>query len=232
MCPISYTFLVAFHPSLNLDRLFLVRRFNHTFEQLNSVSYLLDKMLPYFDLITVQQLRDCAQAVHEKREKFLLSEMFSCKLKFVMDLLKKSLAEKYYRRYKELDFFSKQKFKIKNPVDWEKTNCVICNFLLPMSASNFPCEKITTYLDFVIFVEHSFITNMFEHEKLKMSKSIQTLENYHQAFRKMLQIVALLNTNSSSDSVIEDISDNCVAEFAEKIGFDNFNDLCFEIENM
>ena len=73
---------------------------------------------------------------------------------------------------------------------------------------------------------------MFEHEELKMSKSIQTLENYHQAFRKMLQIVALLNTNSSSDSVIEDISDNCVAEFAEKIGFDNFNDLCFEIENM
>ena len=188
-------------------------------------------MLPYFDLITVQQLRDCAQAVYEKREKFSLSEMFSCELKFVIDLLKKWLTEKYFRRYEGLDFFPREKFKMKNPVDWEKANCVICNFQLPMSASNFPCEKIATYLDFVIFVEHSFIRNIFAHEELKMSKSIQTFENYHRAFGKMLQIFALLNTNYSSDSVIEDTSDNCVAEFVEKMGFDNFSDVCFEIEN-
>ena len=46
-----------------------------------------------------------------------------------------------------------------------------------------------------------------------MSKPIQTLENYHQAFRKMFEIVALLNTNYTSESHIEDISDDCVAEF-------------------
>ena len=37
--------------------------------------------------------------------------MFSYELKFVIDLLKKWLAGKYFRRYKELDFFSKLKFK-------------------------------------------------------------------------------------------------------------------------
>ena len=77
-------------------------------------------MLPYFDPITVQELRDCAQAVYEKREKFSLSEMFSCKLKFVIDLLKKWLAKKYFRRYKELDFFTKWKFKTETPIDLEK----------------------------------------------------------------------------------------------------------------
>ena len=80
MYPVSYTFLVSFHPSLNLDGLFVVRSFNHTFDQLNSFSYLLDEMLHYFDPITVRQLRDCAQAVYEKKEKFSLSEVFSWEL--------------------------------------------------------------------------------------------------------------------------------------------------------
>lgn len=103
--PVSYALVVSFHTSLNLDRLFVVS-FNHTLNKLNSVGYLLDEMLRYFDPITVRQLRDCAQAVYEKREKFSLSEMCSCELKFVTDLLKKWL------RCKDLFFFSKQKFKI------------------------------------------------------------------------------------------------------------------------
>ena len=60
---------------------------------------------------------------------------------------------------------------------------------------------------------------------------MRTLENFHSVFRKMLQIVALLNTNYSSESEIEDISDDCVAEFVEEKNFDNFDDLCLEIEN-
>ena len=109
---------------------------------------------------------------------------------------------------------------MENPVDWEKTNYVICNFRLLMAASSFPCENITAYLNFVKFVEHLFITDIFEYEELKMSKSIQTLENYHQAFKKMLQLVTLMNTNYSSESDIEDISDDCVAEFVEEMGFE------------
>ena len=52
--PVSYAFVVAFHPSLNLDRTFVVRSFNHNFDQLNNVGYLLDEMLPYHDPITVR----------------------------------------------------------------------------------------------------------------------------------------------------------------------------------
>lgn len=120
---------------------------------------------------------------------------------------------------------------MENPVHGLKVNCVICNFRLQTARSNFLCEKITTYLDFVIFVEHSFIRNIFDYEELKMSKSIQTLKNYHPAFRKILQIVALLNNNYLSKTDIEDISDDCVVEFLEEMGFDNFSDLYLKTEN-
>ena len=42
---VSYAFMVAFHPKLNIGKLFLVKSFNHTFEQLNDVGHLSNKML-------------------------------------------------------------------------------------------------------------------------------------------------------------------------------------------
>ena len=54
--------------------------------------------------------------------------MFSCELKFVVNLLKKWLPEKCFGRYKELDLFSNQRFNRENPIDWNETNCVICGF--------------------------------------------------------------------------------------------------------
>ena len=81
--------MVAFHPCLNLVKIFAVRSFNHSFESLVDVGYLPEEMLPYFDLITERQLKDCAMAVFNKKETFTLSEMFLCELKLVIDLLKK-----------------------------------------------------------------------------------------------------------------------------------------------
>ena len=48
-------------------------------------------------------------AVHVKKERFSISEMLSCELKFVIDILKEWLSEKYFRRVKELDFFYQTK---------------------------------------------------------------------------------------------------------------------------
>lgn len=39
LCSVSYVFVVAFHPSLDIDRIFVVRSFSHAFEQLNDVAY-------------------------------------------------------------------------------------------------------------------------------------------------------------------------------------------------
>ena len=37
---VSYSFVVAFHPCLDLDKIFVVRSFNHSFESLVDVGYL------------------------------------------------------------------------------------------------------------------------------------------------------------------------------------------------
>ena len=37
--PVSYAFVITFHPSLNIEKISVVRSFNPTFEQLNDVSY-------------------------------------------------------------------------------------------------------------------------------------------------------------------------------------------------
>ena len=67
---VSYSFVVAFHPCLNLEKIFLVGSFNHSFEFLVDVGYLSEEMLLYFDPITARQLKDCAIAVFNKKERF------------------------------------------------------------------------------------------------------------------------------------------------------------------
>ena len=167
----------------------------------------------------------------QKKEKFSISEMFSCELKFVINILKKWLYEKYFRRSKGLDLFIKQKSKRERPIDWEERNRAICKFRLPTAASNFPNEKLSTSLDFVIAKEHAFIRNIFDYDELKQSKSIETHERYQERFRKMLQIVVLSNTTYLNESDIEDILDDCIAEFVNEMSFESFSDLFLEIEN-
>ena len=61
--------MIAFHPSLNIEKISVVRSFNQTFEILNDVGYLKDEMLPYIDPIITRELRDCIAAVFTKKLK-------------------------------------------------------------------------------------------------------------------------------------------------------------------
>ena len=74
--PVSYAFVVVFYPSLNIEKIFVVRSFNHTFEQLNDASCLKDNMLPFIDPIMTRQLRDCAAAVFTKNKNIPLVKYF------------------------------------------------------------------------------------------------------------------------------------------------------------
>ena len=51
--PVYYAFLIAFHPSLNIENISVVRSFNHTFEQLNDVSYL------KYEILAIERLYCC-----------------------------------------------------------------------------------------------------------------------------------------------------------------------------
>ena len=110
--------------------------------------------------------------------------MLSRELKFVIDLLKNWLADKLFKRFRELEYFTKQKFKNENPINWSKTNCDVCGFCLSTNLSHVPNEKLETFLDHVIVKEHSFIRNICDHDEIKILKPISTIENYYVAFKK------------------------------------------------
>lgn len=93
----------------------------------------------------------------------------------------------------------------------QSTKCLICDFCLATATLNFPSQKITICLDFVISKEHAFIRNIFDQFELKQSDWIIAIEKYHELSRKILQIIVLLNTRYSNKSDIEDITDNCLA---------------------
>ena len=52
---------------------------------------------------------------------------------------------------------------------------VICNFHLPTAVSDFPCNKITTYIDFAVHKEHAFMRNIFDQDELKQSIPISKI---------------------------------------------------------
>ena len=63
MYPVSYCFIVTFHPSLNHEKITVLRSFSDSFQMLNNISYLSDEMLRYFDPITAKQLQTSAENV-------------------------------------------------------------------------------------------------------------------------------------------------------------------------
>ena len=70
---------------------------------------------------------------------------------------------------------------------------------------------IARIVDLIISKEHSFIRDIFDQDELKQSNLVVTIEKYCESFRKMFQIVVLLNSRYSNKSDTEDILDNFLA---------------------
>ena len=87
MFVVSYVIIFAFHPELDIDRVIIDRSFGHSRERLTSLNFLTREQLQFKDSKTLLQLRDCALAVAEKKNKIVISETFSIELKFAADSL-------------------------------------------------------------------------------------------------------------------------------------------------
>lgn len=94
MYVVSYCIVVAFHPDLELPRLYICRSYDQDHAQLTSLvhfdnvqrNFFSDKS--NFNPKTLAQLRDAALAVENRKENTALAEMFSIELKFTVDCLK------------------------------------------------------------------------------------------------------------------------------------------------
>ena len=71
MYPVSYCFIVAFHPLLYLNKVTVLRIFNDSIEELADVSFLTDNMLSHRDPVTTSQLLGCVQNVASKKMNIL-----------------------------------------------------------------------------------------------------------------------------------------------------------------
>ena len=116
-----------------------------------------------------------------------------------------------------------------NPVNWSKTNCVICGFCLSTNLSYFPNEKLETFLDHVIAKKHAFIRNIYDNDEIKISKPISRIKNYNVAFKKKLHVSNLLNSSYSSESNTKNITG--VVKFLEETNFNDFAEVFLEISN-
>lgn len=87
---VSYCIIVAFHPDVDLPRLYIFRSYDQTREQLRILRqfkgiFFADKL--NFNQKTFAQLQDVGFAVENREKNTALSEMFSIKLKFTVDCL-------------------------------------------------------------------------------------------------------------------------------------------------
>ena len=87
--------------------------------------------------MTFNQLKDAAASVFLIFDTFnlltSLSELFSNELKFTIDTLVKWFNDVSKSKFGELTEIQKQIFTKENPIDWLKTNCSICEFMLSTS---------------------------------------------------------------------------------------------------
>ena len=106
MYPVSYAFVAAFYSKLNLDKICVVRSFNHTLEMLSDISHFSNEMIKHFDPVTAKQIRECAENLHKMKEKYSMIEISSCEFKITLGICKKWFDEKFTRKNMELDLFT------------------------------------------------------------------------------------------------------------------------------
>ena len=189
MFAVSYSIVFAWHPKLNLPRQCVVRGFNHSIDQLEDMIHLTDEQLALRKQTTVEQLRDAVIAVHEKKSKNAIAELFNVELKFTCDLL--TTWFNYKIKNLAVTGVSRHLYNRQNAITAE-SKCKICHFPINVFPKGLSFKQNEMYyLDFLIRKEHSFIRNIFSKEELKNSKNISTLESYQSAMELFIHLVKI-----------------------------------------
>ena len=172
--------------------------------------YLTREQLEFKDNKTLLQLRDCALAVAEKKNKIAISETFSTELKFAADCLLKWFNKMFKSNNLELSNEEKKKCEIKHPIDWMQDRCCLCAFPLEINRTGFDAnEKTMSYDDFIIFKEHKFLGNIFSNEELPKTDALEDLKTFHKQFVRLLRIaVFLLNAFKINEELDEYFDDD------------------------
>ena len=86
MYVVSYCIIIAFHPDLNLPRLYIYQSYDQSDDDLTSLHHfeVVQRIFFYFrencNLKTLKQLQNTTLAVKNKKDNSALAEMFSIKI--------------------------------------------------------------------------------------------------------------------------------------------------------
>ena len=221
MFVVSCVIIVAFHPTLNLDRIIIYRSFAHTLEQLSSIDYLSREQIGFIDSHLIYMLKNAANEVSKRKCKNSLGQMFSIESALVKKTLLKWFNLKFKRTFTIINPMEKLKFESSNKIDWKKNKCVLCKFPMKLEPTNSltpDCEM--TYGDFIIRFEHKFLRNIFTEKQLRSTEHTKSLQNYYEIFNKFLQIcvglLALLNTNRRDNFINDETEEFVEEEFVDE----------------
>ena len=120
MFVVSYTLIFAFHPKLNLNRVIVQRRFGHSLLKVATVDYLTEDQLQFVDKDLINQLKDCAINVSERRCKNAVEQMFAVELNFASNFLLKWFNRNFKIQNMEIDHKEKFTYEAFYPIDQKK----------------------------------------------------------------------------------------------------------------
>ena len=115
MYVISYCQIHAFQPSLNLEKIVIFRSLQQNFEKMMCLNHFSQEHIPFFDQVTMRQVKDPALSVLSGEKTTSLSEFFALELKFTIDTFVKWFNAKFKQKFLELSDFQKQAFVGKIP---------------------------------------------------------------------------------------------------------------------
>ena len=209
MFVVSYVMLLAFRPKLKMNRVIIQRSFGHTLEQPTTINYSTNDQIPFVNINLIEQLKDCALEVSQKKCKNALAQMFSVELCLVQQPVLSCLNKKIKSQHLEIDLSRKNKYEKDNPINWNSDKCLICNFPLKIDpiAPDVPNNEMS-YGDFYIMYEHKFLRNIYSKEQLESAPQIKTLQEYSKKFQNFIKICVSLQSVLVSHVNFDESDDN------------------------
>ena len=208
--------IIAFHPDLNLPRLYIYWSYGQTNEDLTSLHHFdaVQRNFFYlnenFNMKTLKQLQNAVLAVKNRKDNRALAEMFSIELLFKVDCPKFWL--KRNLKQIELDENAKDEFIQKTL----KKTCCICDFPIKSRAEN-------GWFDHVCKAEYLFLENIFPAEEMHQMGFSNFNIYYNKKIKKILD---------SFDDFCEDLKNEHKISLVEKKTNPQLDDTIKQIKNI
>ena len=156
-------------------------------------------------------------------------------LKFASNFLLKWFNRKFKIQNMEKDQKEKVTYEAFNPIEQQKTKCVICNFprIINAKGSSVPANEMS-YTDFYIRYEHKFLRNIYSKEELEMSKELKSLGSYYEVFDRFFTIVILLESAITNRGTFSETSKEKLSNFIEEhcTGAENCHEIAGQVKKI